>query len=192
MKGGESSGPSPEEIGMDSSLKKEGGMDMGQQEKVKSPEELRFDALVEDARGRSLEGNYAGADTDKDEQEVHQESMLGAYLESGDPEKMAMYKLQELKIELSKLESSLMTLVRWDKKREDPNYSDRAEVTIKEYEKVRDRDIAKLELMLSELGLELSIPQTVEEARALKGNVVNFENLQKIANKYKTQQEGNR
>ena len=185
----ESGGSNQEEIGMDSSLKNAGGTEMGQQEKVKSPEELRFDALVEDARGRSLEGNYAGADTDKDEQEVHQESMLGAYLESGDPEKMAMYKLQELKIELSKLESSLMTLARWDKKREDPNYSDRAEGNIKAFEKVRDGDIARLELMLSELGLELSIPQTVEEARALKGNVVNFENLQKIANKYKAQQE---
>lgn len=174
---------------MDGSLKKEGGMDMGQQEKVKSPEELRFDALVEDARYRTLEGNYVFVETEEDADGVHKESMLGAYLESGDPEKMAMYKLQELKIELEKLRSSLMTLARYDKKREDPQYSDRDEVVRRDFEKIRDKDTERIASILSELGLELSIPQTIEEARALEGSVVSFENLQKIANKYKTQQE---
>ena len=48
--------------------------------------------------------------------------MRGAYLESGDPEKMAMFRLQEAKINLGTLAISLDTLSNWDEKQKKKGY----------------------------------------------------------------------
>jgi len=159
-------------------------------EQVKSPEELRFEQLTEDARHRGLEGDYTFALTAEDEQEIHKETMLGAYWESGDPEKMAMFKLQEASANLSLLALSLDTLAHWNERRQEEGYIERAKVFIKGWKKgweeARDKMIAELQPVLSELGL--AIPQTAEDARVLKNNIVSFENLQKLAEKYKAEQ----
>jgi hypothetical protein len=165
-----------------------GGFDPSR-EKVKSSEELRFEELVADARNRSLEGNYAFAETEEDEKAVNQESMRGAYLESGDPEKMAMYRLQEAKINLGSLAMSLDTLANWDERQKEKGVLERAAVFAKGWkkgwEKGRSERVAELEPILSELGLPA--PQTAEEARALKSQIVSSENLQKLAAKYKAE-----
>ena len=170
------------------SKKFEGGGFDSSKEKVKSPEELKFEELVADSRTRSLEGNYAFVETPEDEREVHQESMRGAYWESGDPEKMAMFKLQEARVNLGLLAMSLDTLANWDERQKEKGYLERAKIFVKEQKKgwkeSRDKHIKELEPILSELGL--AIPQTAEEARALKISVISLENLQKLVKKYKT------
>lgn len=171
------------------SNKFEGGEFNSSQEKVKSPEELKFEKLVADARNRSLEGNYAFVETEEDEKAVHQECMRGAYLESGDPEKMAMFRLQEAKLNLGALAMSLDTLTDWDERQKDKGLLERAADLVKGFKKVQEKFktecIAKLEPILSELGL--TIPQTAEEARTLKSQIVSLENLQKLATKYKAE-----
>lgn len=158
-------------------------------EKVKSQEESRFEELVADARNRSLEGNYTFVETEEDEKAVHQESMRGAYLESGDPEKMAMFRLQEVKINLGSLAMSLDTLTNWDERQKEKGVLGRAAVFVKgwkkRWEKGRSKRIAELEPTLSELGL--TMPQTAEEARTLKRQIVSSENLQKLATRYKAE-----
>lgn len=164
MEGKEFGGPSPEDMGVGNSLKKEGGTDMVQQEKAKSPEELRFEELVADSQSRSLEGNYGFAEIKRDPEAVHKESLLGRYWESGDPEKMAMFQLREVQVRLNDLV--------WREKHQD----------------LVERDKAALEPRLLELGL--AFPQTKEETAVLRNNdVVTLENLQKLAEKIRAQQE---
>ena len=165
-----------------------GGFDPSK-EKMKSPEELKFEELVADASSRSLEGNYIFVETEEDEKAVHEKSMRGAYLESGDPEKMAMFRLQEAKINLGSLAMSLDTLANWDERQKEKELIERAAVFVKGWkkgwEKGKTERIRELEPVLTELGL--TMPQTAEEARALKNQIVSLENLQKLAGKYKAE-----
>ena len=52
-------------------------------------------------------------------------------------------------------------------------------------EKSKTKRVAELEPILSELGL--TMPQTAEEARELKKQIVSLENLQTLAGKYKAE-----
>ena len=166
MEGKEFSGPSPEDMGADSSLKKEEGTDMVHQEKTKSPEKLRFEELVADARVGLLKG-------------------------SKDPEKMAVSKLVQATKDLEMLVISLNTLANWDEQQKEKGYLDRAKAFVKgqegEWEEERVKRTAKLESTLSELGL--AIPQTAEEARTLNDHILSLENMQKLAENLRTQEE---
>lgn len=160
-------------------------------EQAKSPEELRFEKLAEDARHRPLEGNYAFVETEEDEQEVHKRSMRGAYWESDDPEKMAMFTLVGVRNDLEILAISLKTLAKWDETQKRKSYIEQAMVVAKGWKKRWERDkderIAKLQPILSELGL--SVPQTAEDAKALKAGIISFKNSQKLAEKYKIERD---
>ena len=164
-----------------------GGESDGSKEQVKSPEQLRFEELVKDAYGRALEGNYVAAETDADERAIHEKSMRGAYWESGDPEKMAMFELQNTKINLGGLAMVFTTLVGWDERQKEKGYVERSIDWVKDqkkgWENHKDRYIAQLSATLQELGLVM--PQTAEEARALKGSIISSANLQKLAEKHK-------
>lgn len=157
------------------------------QEKTESTEKSKFEELATDAKERSLEGSYTGAVTEEDEKKIHQESMRGAYLESDNPEKIAMFKLREAKDALDSLAMVLNTLEKWDgrqKKLEEMGQSlDGREEKKKKWEEARDERITKLNPILSELGL--AIPQTAEEAKTLDKNIVNSGNWQKLVEKYK-------
>jgi hypothetical protein len=159
----------------------------GQKIETKSPEEIKFEELVKDAKSRPLKGNYAFVETAEDERRIHQESMEGAYWESGDPEKMAIFKLQEAKINLVNLSLILEKLEKWDGQQKEKGFLDRAVAFAKKWKKGwedgRDKNISELQTLFPELGL--TVPRTAEEARTLKLKINNFENFKKLTEKYK-------
>lgn len=126
------------------------------QEEIKSPEELRFEALVKDAGGRGLEGNYAWVRTEEDAKMENEDSMRVAYEKSGDAEKLSMLELQEIRHDVNMLAAAFL-------------------VKRKEY---MDECILKTEPMLSKLDIEM--PKTFEEANKLGKKIVTFENWQKL------------
>lgn len=168
-----------------------GGAETGES---KSAEQMQFEELLADSGKRSLEGNYTSAETAEDEKRIHQESMRGAYLESGDPKKMAMFNLLEAKTLLGSLAMSLDTLETWDEDQKKKGIMERAEGFVKGWKKGwedgKNENTAKLEPILRELGLEM--PQTSEAARDLKSNIVNSENMQKLSEKYQAESRGGR
>ena len=156
---------------------------MSSHEEIKSPEALRFIELKKDAVGRSLEGDYTWAETAEDEHAIHRKSMRGAYWESGDQEKMAMFELQTAKFLLGKLATSLEILANWDAQQKEKSFLERARASVKGWkegwEKIIDKSTAELGPVLSALGI--SVPRTAEETRTLKMNIMSSENLQKLA-----------
>jgi DNA-binding transcriptional regulator YbjK len=108
--------------------------------------------------------------------------MLGAYWESGDPEKMAMFKLQEVRLDLDSLVAMFYMLADGGEGRQKIREG-WAKGTKEGFEKRKDEIAARLESVLSELGL--AVPRTYEEAKVLRGSIVSFENLQKLAEVYK-------
>jgi len=160
-------------------------------EQKKSPEEIRFDELVRGAQGKSLEGNYAFAETKEEETLVHRESLRGAYWESGDPEKMAMFVLQEAKLNLDGLAGILRILERQDEGQGKTSIMDQAkdqtEKWKEETEEAKNKLVVSLSPVLSEIGI--AVPQTRNEATALRGKIISLENLKKLEEKYKTKQE---
>lgn len=162
----------------------ERGISSETKEQKKSPEELRFEELARDARGRALEGNYAFVETKEDDELIHQESLRGAYWESGDPEKMAMFVLQEAKLNLGGLVGILRILEKWDEKQSKTGGLNQAENWKEETNENRNKLVERLSPVLSELGI--AVPQTMNEARALLDKIISLENFKILEEKYKT------
>lgn len=159
-------------------------------EKIKSPEELRFERLSEDARDRSIEGNYPYDGAPEELEEIYQNSLRGGYWDSGDPEKMAVFKLEEIKSKINLLIVPLYILETWDEHKQKESYLEQAKnfvIGAKKnfWEKKKEDRIAELQPILSEIGV--SVPQTVEEVKDLRNSIISFENFRKLIEKYKAE-----
>lgn len=150
--------------------------EMGPQKFEKSPEELRYEDLLNDLRDRQLEPDYTFTETEEDEENERQISMRGANWESGDPEKMAMFRLQEAKLRLEALVAKFYVLESLEKSKKD---------RISAIESLIEKDIARLKPVLK--VMVLSMPENLEEAEALRKELITFNNWRALADLFKVQ-----
>jgi hypothetical protein len=153
------------------------------EERAKSEEELRFEKLMEEGRTMSMEGHYMGLETPELEQLIHETSMRGAWWESDDPEKKAMFVLWNMKMQLNLLALCLEMLEHWEESQKRKSMREKIKASINGWVKGRGEYLDLLKPVLLNLGLP--VPQTAEEAKELERSIVNFENFLKITNDYK-------
>jgi hypothetical protein len=155
-------------------------------EKEKSPEELKFEQLLEKARHMPLEPNPEPGISDK---QAYKESMRGAFLDSGDPEKMAIFRLHEAKLNLDGLTGDMRILENWEENKKDKSYMERVRAFVggwkKEWEGARKEHIARLKPTLKIMAQPL--PKNLEEARDLREKIMTFNNWQAIVDLYEVQ-----
>ena len=148
----------------------------GQKVEKKSPEELRFDALRQDASSRPLgsaEDTTSEAKSHPDELGISAKSMYEVYSNTGDVEKVAMLRLQETRIALDMLASA---------SRVQESHGDLNDA----WSCDKQKQTETVKPILSVLGITL--PETLEETRSLMNKIVSFENWSKLSEYFKKRQ----
>lgn len=166
----------------------------GQAEKIKSPEELRFEELVEQSKHMPLEPDYGPSEYGEPEisdNEAYNRSLRGAFLESGDPEKMAIFRMREAKQNLDHYAATMRVLDNWDERKKDETLWERTKAHVggwkKEWQQKQDETYKKLKPAMLRMGE--TTPVDLIEARERRENLMSFEHWQNLVDWYKEKKE---
>lgn len=160
---------------------------MKSSESHKDVEEHKFNELVWGSENRSLHGTKHPIQDPKwgynltAAYEDYQKSLGAIYWDSGNPGKMAMFKLRQIESELGGVVSALDKLGKHMEKMEKGEkwemWLERNQNELRHYE----------EKIFNLLGIPF--PETVEEAETVKNTIINFENFKKLERMYWSENE---
>ena len=140
-----------------------------QAERVKSPEELKFEGLAEEFHRLNILNDPLLNDPDAEKQ-------LNDFLQSEDPEKVAIVKLREAASKLAVLQAQFYASETAKEEKDKEGWMATA-----------GKNIAFLEPIFKDLGLVM--PRNQQEAKDLKPRkFLNFENWQKLAEALKAKE----
>lgn len=136
-------------------VKEPGEMSFGESEK--SPEQIKYEELMDQAIHLPMEGSDEFA---SDEDPGREPNLRDDFYLSGDPEKIAIFKMLETKNQLDRIAATMRI--------------EKGKKSNKELE--RQREI----LGTSLLDVGLDVPESHEEAKRMREGLCTFENWQKI------------